>query len=593
MNPLGVKNLGHLLSLRCQKNPQQAAYLKKKDGQWISYSWSELERQIFEVVSALRSEGIKRGDKVAIISQTRVEWTLVDLAVLSMGAVTVPIYHSVTADEVHYILNDSQARVVFLEDTLQRKKVSPLLEKLASVRLVVSFEGGSDDSIRSFKDFLAAPSANFDIPTWRADCETFDAQTLATIVYTSGTTGLPKGAELPHLAFLAMIADSQSILDIGPEDRTLLFLPTAHIMGRIEQMLFIGVGWTMAFAESMAGLMDNMAEIKPTILISVPRIYEKFYAALLAKFTKTAHEKFIFDQALKVGRAYSRALQAGEKPGLKLRLEYKIFDKLIFSKIREKFGGRLRFTVSGGAPLSIEIAEFFHACGVLVLEGYGLTESTGPIVVNRPGEFCFGTVGKVFPSVEIRIAEDGEILLKGPSIFTAYHGMPELTAASFVDGYFASGDIGSFDSKGFLKITDRKKDLIITAGGKNVAPQKIENIIKGDPLFSNAVIFGDREKFLVMLLCLNPSEVKRYFQKLGLAYSSLEEALRDPAFEKVVKARVDSVNAVLPSYEKVKRFRILPRDLSLEAGELTPSLKVKRKFCAQKYSELIQQMYQA
>jgi len=586
-----VNNVGELFVKRAQVNSQKTAYLRKKEGSWISTKWQNFEQEVFEVARALQEAGVGRGDRVAILSQTRPEWSIADIAILSLGAVTVPIYSSVTSDEVFYILKDSLAKVIVVEDSVQREKVRPLLKQLENLKLGVTFEAAGDDDFKAFRVWVKAPG-QLSLEAWRENTRSFGKDTLATLVYTSGTTGLPKGAELAHENFLAMIAASDQALEIGEDDLTLLFLPTAHIMGRSEQMLMLGVGWTTAFAESMAGLMDNMAELKPTILVSVPRIYEKFYAAIQSKFTAgPSRNLWIFETALAIGRRYSQCLQRGERPSWLLQKQYKLADRVVFSKVREKFGGRLRFTISGGAPLSREIAEFFHACGIMILEAYGLTETTGPISSNRVGEFRFGTVGKLLNGTEVKLAADGEILLKGPMIFKGYNGKPEMTAEALHDGFFATGDVGHIDEQGFLKITDRKKDIIITAGGKNIAPQKIENLFKSDSLFANVIVFGDREKYLVMLLCLNLAELRKAFQKTGLNFSGLEDALKVDDIKKLIKIRVDKINAGLASYEKIKKYHILPRDLSLEAGELTPSLKVKRKFCAQKYADLIKSLY--
>ncbi len=586
-----ANNIGDLFVNRAQLNPKKAAYLRKKEGAWISSTWEQFEQSVFEVAKSLKSCGIGPGDRVAILSQTRPEWTLADIAILSIGAVTVPIYSSVTSDEVLYILKDSQSKIIFVEDAVQREKVRPLLKQVAGLKLAVSFDAIPDADYTSFASW-AGKVGDLSIQDWRQGTRAFSRDSIATIVYTSGTTGVPKGAELSHGCFLSMIEGSSRVLEIGEDDLTLLFLPTAHIMGRSEQMLLLGIGWTTAFAESIAGIIDNMGEVRPTILISVPRIYEKFYAAIVGKFTSgSLLSRLIFKRALYIGRRYSQALQRGERPSMLLQTQYALADKVIFSKVREKFGGRLRFTVSGGAPLSREIAEFFHACGIMILEGYGLTETTGAIAANRLRDFKFGTVGKIFTGSEVKLAADGEILLKGPTIFKSYHGNPQMTAEALVDGYFLTGDVGEIDAQGFLKITDRKKDLIVTAGGKNIAPQKIENLFKNDPLFSNVIVFGDREKFLVMLICLNMSDLRKLFQGLGLNFVSLEEAVKVADFQKLIKQRVDLVNAGLASYERIKRFHILPRDLSLEAGELTPSLKVKRKFCAQKYADTIKSLY--
>jgi len=596
---LAAQNLAELLHARVRIHPDKTAYIRKRNSLWVSHTWADLGRDVFLIAMALKDAGVKAGDAVAILSQTRPEWSLADFAILSLGAVSIPIYSSVKSDEVDYILKNSGAKFLFVEDGIQRDKVRALLEQSPSSLQFISFDSVTDGPFLGYDTWLTSIQAKMrdagseasDLEQWKTSAGAIRPETLATIVYTSGTTGLPKGAEVTHGAFLCICADSKDALGLEDTDTTLLFLPTAHILGRAEHMFLLGIGWTIAFAENLGTIMDNMNEVKPTILVSVPRIYEKLYAAIHSKFSNKGYKKAIFDRALAVGRAYSQALQRGLQPSLVTRAQYEFFDRIIFQKVRERFGGRLRFTISGGAPLAAEIAEFFHACGILILEGYGLTETTGPIACNRPKSFKFGTVGHLLPSAQLKVAQDGEILLKGGMLFQGYHDRPDLTNEVMVGDYFATGDIGVVDPDGFLKITDRKKDLIITAGGKNIAPQKIENLLKSDILFSNVVVFGDRQKYLVALLTINVGEARRLASANGVGFRDIEDLVSQPEFNKLVKKRLDASNRNLPSYEQIKRFRILPRELSIEAGELTPSLKVKRKFCEQKYSEIITQLF--
>jgi long-chain acyl-CoA synthetase len=348
-----------------------------------------------------------------------------------------------------------------------------------------------------------------------------------------------------------------------------------------------------AYAEGLNTLMDNIAEVKPTILVAVPRIFEKVYGAFTSRFNSgPPHMRLMGSWALTVGLEYSRALQGGRKPGPLLRAQYQAADRLVFKRVRERFGDRLRFTISGGAPLAREIAELCHACGLLVLEGYGLTETTGPVCVNRLHEYRFGTVGKVLGGSEIKIAEDGEILIKGAEVFRGYFGNPLETKLAFTeDGFFRSGDIGNIDTEGFLTITDRKKDILITAGGKNISPQKIENLIKSDPLFTQALVVGDKRKYLAALVTINLEEARRMAKSAGIESRASEALLGSTRFEELSRKRMDALNRRLAAYENIKRFKILAREFTVEAGELTPSSKVKRKFCTQKYADVIEDLY--
>lgn len=585
-------SLATLFHYRVNLQVDRRAMMRKSPTGWQGISFGELEQKVAQIAVSLRAMGFKKGDRLAILAQTSPEWTFFDFATLSLGGVTVPVYPSLTADEIHFILKDSGASVLLVEDSRQRAKIEPLRAQLPDLKKIITLEKNGAGDVSAYAEWQSTPTPD-DLKAWRDIAPTVHANDVATIVYTSGTTGQPKGAQLSHQNFLSTMELSMEALGLRSDDVTLLFLPTAHILGRMEQMFILGVGWTTAYAEGFAGLMENMNEVRPTILVSVPRIYEKFYAAIQSKMSGGSKQsRRLFEEALRTGRAYSQVLQRGEKPGLLLRARHSVAERLIFRKVREKFGGRLRFTISGGAPLSSEIAEFFHACGILVLEGYGLTETTGPLAVNRPGRFRFGSTGVPGRGVDVKIAADGEILIKGPTIFSGYFGRPDLTREAMIDGYFATGDIGNIDGEGFLTITDRKKDLIVTAAGKNIAPQKIENLVKADPLFANIVVFGDKQKFLVALLAINAVELRRIVSGKGFEFKSVSESTKDPAIVAVIKSRFDAINNELASFERVKKFKILSRELSMEAGELTPSLKVKRKFCEQKYAPVIEEMYQ-
>ena len=594
-----------MLLKRVELSAQKTALLRKKAGVWAPTSWFEVGERVFEIAHALKSAGINAGDSVAVLSQTRPAFFFCDLAIQSLAARTVPVYSAVTADDVFLILKDCDARFVFVEDVIQYRKVESVRAQLKKSFQVVILERTQDPALLSLEKFVAAS-----LPTtaelkskahesWKDLVKAIPSNEVATIVYTSGTQGLPKGVEITHKNFLVILQGLASTLDLTERDVTLFFLPVAHIMGRVEQMISIAVGLTNAYAENLSSLLDNMSEIKPTVLVSVPRVYEKIFASIQSKFSgENRVTREAFKLALQTGLDYSRTLQAGRNLDPLLRLRYAAADKLFFSKIREKMGGKLRFAFSGGAALSPELAEFFHAFGILILEGYGLTETTGPACLNRPNDFKFGTVGKPIPGCQIALNPgDSEIIITGEVVSNGYHSSVDEHESFYQDHSFHSGDIGEIDKDGFLKIIDRKRDILVTSGGRNIAPQKIKNLFKNDPLFSHIIVIGDGRAFVSALLTIHKSEAKRIAEKLGIAKGddkgsdSIGQWLESEKFYREVEARVEKINQSLAHHEQVKKFRVLPRDLTVEAGELTPSLKVRRKFCTEKYASLIESMY--
>lgn len=606
MATLVANNLAELLLKRIELSGQKTALLRKKSGVWSPTSWSEVGRRVFELAVALQKSGIKRGDSVALISQTRPAFFYCDLAIQSLGARTVPIYSAVTADDVFFILNDCEAKFIFVEDPIQFRKVESVRAQLKHPVELVSLEKTQDPLIKSIYEFVAEhmPAAASDVSEardkWINLVKSIAPSEVASIVYTSGTQGVPKGVELTHQNFMVVLDGLITTLDLTERDVTLFFLPAAHIMGRVEQMVSISAGLTNAYAENLSTLMDNMAEIKPTMIVSVPRVYEKMFSAIQTRFSsESVVAREGFKMALNTGIEYSRVLQSGRRPDAFLKLRYAAADALFFSKIREKLGSKLRFALSGGASLSKELAEFFHAFGVLILEGYGLTETTGPVCVNRPHSFRFGTVGKPIPGCEVRLDPvDSEIIVTGPVVSRGYHHPQSDPESSYKDGAFYSGDIGEISPDGFLRIVDRKRDIMVTSGGKNIAPQKIENLFKSDPLFSNVIVVAEKRHFVSALVTLHKSEARRIAQALNLGAGDEElggeglvKFLENEKFHKEVEVRIGKLNEKLAHYEQVQKFRILPREFSIEAGELTPSLKVRRKFCTDKYASIIESLY--
>ena len=570
-----------VFNLRALASPGRIALRHKEGGTWRPTTWGEWARAAREIAGGLVELGVAAGDRVAILATTRREWVLCDVGILSAGAVVVPIYASSLPDQCEHILRDSGAVVAIVEDEKQLAKLIEVRASLPDLRTVILMSGTRpkrSDWVVTLDEVRASGVRWLVANPKRLDelAAAIDPAGAATLIYTSGTTGPPKGVIITHANLVFECRAVEDLLGIGEADEQLLFLPLAHSFARVVEWACIAIGASTAFAESMNTLVADMAEVRPTFVAAVPRVFEKAYARIQSTFAekrKSPIGRRIIDWALAVGRERSRRQRAGERTD---GLRFGLADKLVFEKVRQTFGGRIRFFVSGGAPLSAEIAEFFHAAGLLILEGYGLTETTAAGTVNRPDDYRFGTVGTPLPGVEIEIAADGEILIRGGNVMRGYWNLPQATAEVIDgDGWFHTGDIGVIEPSGHLRITDRKKDIIVTAGGKNIAPQNLENELKAAcPLISQVVVIGDRQKYLVALLTLT------------------DEATRDrPGAEAAARAAVEALNRKLPSYETIKRFTILPRDLSEEAGELTPSLKVKRKVVTERYREEIASMY--
>lgn len=540
----------------------------KQGGAWRTISWIEACDQVQEIALGLQSIGIRKDDRVAIFSASRYEWTLCDLAILSLGAVSVPIYPSVTADQAAYILKDSDARVVFVEDQVQFRKIRSVRKRLPKLKQVILISGGAEKGTMSLAQLRQTGQAG-DEEAWKKGIEKIKPVQMATIVYTSGTTGPPKGAVLTHGNFVAEIEALVGASGLSDRHVGLLFLPLAHIFARAVQFLQLGIGFVQVYSQGIESVVSDIQEIQPHFFASVPRIFEKIHEQVQARL-ETA-------------------------PRWKKRLLATVAGRFLVShKIRSLFGRRLRFAISGGAPLSRELAEYFHRAGVLILEGYGLTETTAGIFLNSEKEFRFGTVGKSLLGVEKRIAPDGEILIRAPMIFQGYYKNPRATAAVLSrDGWFHTGDIGEIDRDGFLKITDRKKDIIVTSAGKNIAPQNIENLMKAVPYISHLMVYGDRRKYLTALVTLNRPAVEEYLRRQKVRANGRKDLSQHPEVYRLIREAIEEKNQTLPSYETIKRFAILENEFTQEAGEITPTLKLKRKFVSEKYRDVIDELYQS
>ena len=577
-------------------------HLKSKvDGQWRAWSSDDFRRGVEELSMGLRGLGVEKGDRVAILSENRPEWALADLATLCAAAVDAPIYSTLTAAQVKYIMEDSQAKVVFVSNVAQARKIAEVRGQLPQLKHVIRFSEGGDyppdilalEAVRAQgREALARdPQA---VRTRAAEVKPSD---LATLIYTSGTTGEPKGVMLLQSNIVSNVQGSrQAFTNFGPEDLALSFLPLCHIFERMGgYYLMLQVGATICYAESVEAVPANMGEVRPTIMCSVPRLYEKMYARVLEKVAGDPPlRQKIFRWAMAVGRAaFKHKFERTALP-LGLKLKQALADRLVFAKIRARTGGRLKVFVSGGAPLSREINEFFGAVGLQILEGYGLTETSPVIAVNRLDRFKPGTVGPPLPGVEVQIAKDGEILTRGPHVMKGYYNKPQATAEAIdAEGWFHTGDIGLIDADGMLTITDRKKDLIVTSGGKNIAPQPIENVLKTSPLVAEVVMIGDRRNYASALVVPNFEALEKWAREKGLAGVAREELLQRPEVVALYEKAFQDLTPHLAQFERIKKVALLPKEFTLEAGELTPTLKVKRRVIEQKYKDVIDRIYDA
>jgi long-chain acyl-CoA synthetase len=544
--------------------PAEPAYLEEQEGaDWRPVPWEEAAERVDDLARGLLARGVRKGDRVAVLSRTRLEWILLDWALMSIGAVVVGLYPTSTAKECEYILGHCEAVLAFAEDEEQTRKLVSVRGTLPALREIVPF------------DRLPKLEAEGRLAR-HLQPEPFDEEDLATLIYTSGTTGPPKGCMLTHRNLVTAATCVVEGLQ-HPGDVVLLFLPLAHSYGRLAHQAAAHRGATVAFVADVTRVPEAMSTVRPTILPSVPRVYEKVHANTLGEIERAGGmRRRIGLWALGVGARASRARREGRSVSAALKLEERLADRFVFAKVRERLGGRLRLGISGAAPLSPDVLEFFHALGVPVVEGYGLTETASSATVNEADDFRIGTVGRTVEGTEVRLAEDGEILIRSDSVFAGYYKEPEATADALTeDGWLRTGDVGELDADGFLRITDRKKDLIITAGGKNIAPQNLENALKASRFVSHAIVVGDRRPYVTALVTLDDAEV---------AASG-----REP--HTLVQELVDEVNRDRARVEQIKRFVILPRDFSQDAGEVTPTLKLRRNVIHEHFADEIEQLY--
>jgi long-chain acyl-CoA synthetase len=592
-------NVGKQFFERVRKSPEREAYRYPKPGTdtWESMTWRETGDRVTRLAAGLVALGIEPEQRVGIASATRIEWILADLATMCAGAATTTVYPSTIAEDVAYILADSECRVVFAEDDAQVAKLTAHKSELPHLEKVVTFDGTADgdwviglaELEKLGEDELAQHPHVVDE---RVDAVQPDS--LATLIYTSGTTGRPKGVRLRHSSWTyeGAAIDAQGILD--QDDLQFLWLPMAHSFGKVLLSTQLAIGFPTAVDGRVDKIVDNAGIVRPTFMGAAPRIFEKAHdkIVLMQRAEGGVKEK-IFNQAFKVGLQVDRLRREGRPVPFLLDKQYALFDKLVFAKIRERFGGRVRFFISGAAALNRDVAEWFNAAGIQILEGYGLTETSAGSFVNRPWQNKFGTVGPVFPGSEVKIAEDGEILVKGPGVMEGYHNLPEQTAETLSDdGWLHTGDIGEVDADGHLRITDRKKDLFKTSGGKYVAPSLIESQFKAIcPYASQFLVHGNERNYCVALITLDPESMEDWAKEHGLGGASYAEIVTSPQAQEMVGKYVEELNSRLNRWETIKKWVVLDHDLTVESGELTPSLKVKRKVVENNYRDQLEGMY--
>jgi len=578
-------NITDLVVQNAAARPDAVAFRRWAAGGWEDVTAAQFRTEAAELAKGLMAAGIQPGDRVALMSRTRYEWTLTDVAIWFAGAVTVPVYETASADQVRWILQDSGAVAVVVETDHHAATAGQVREQVPALREVWTIDGGGLSALVQ----AGTTVSDDDLETRRSGAGVAD---LATIIYTSGTTGRPKGCELTHGNFVVLASNATARLgDVVSAEgaSTLLFLPLAHVFARFIQVLAITSGATLGHAPDVKNLVADLGEFQPSFLLTVPRVFEKIYNSAEQKAEAAGRGK-LFRQAAQVAIEWSKAQDAGGA-GLSLKARHALFDRLVYPKIRTALGGRCGYAVSGGAPLGERLGHFFRGVGLIVLEGYGLTETTAPTSVTLPEKMRIGTVGPPLPGNTVRIADDGEVLVKGPHVFRGYWNNPEATAASIIDGWFYTGDLGSLDDDGFLRITGRKKEILVTASGKNVAPAVLEDRLRAHPLISQCIVVGDGRPFIGALVTLDAEMLPMWMKNNGMAQLSASEAGSDETVRAAVQSAVDDANSVVSRAESIRKFAILDIDFTIESGHLTPSLKLKRNVVMGDYATAVEDLY--
>ncbi|MEX0935461.1 MAG: long-chain fatty acid--CoA ligase [Gemmatimonadota bacterium] len=587
------------LFLEAVQRGDRPGFRRYEAGQWVDISYHEIEDTVRRVASALRSLGLERGDRVAILSATRTEWALADYGCLMAGIVDVPIYSSLTEEQIHYALEDSGARAIFLEDAEQLEKLEQVRADLPALEWGIVFDAPPElpEATIGWTDFLGRAEPDVDVAemeAFREEARSARPQDIATILYTSGTTGPPKGVMLSHDNLRSNVVAASRLHEIDESDSSLSFLPLSHVFQRMVDYLYFWRGCTIAHGRSIDHVSEDLRTVRPTLVISVPRLYEKIYA----RVTEASGLKGrIVEWARGVGERWAQARLEGRSPGAWTALQHWLADRLVFAKIREGLGGRLRYFVSGGAALSIDINRFFLSAGIYIVEGYGLTE-TSPVtnsnsLLDFPENFRIGTVGKPIPGTAIRIAEDGEILVRGPQVMKGYYRRPELTEEAMTpDGWLRTGDVGEIDQDGFLRITDRKKDILVTAGGKNVAPQPIESVLRRNGFVDQLVLVGDGRKFVSLLLVPDFARLESWARENQVSWEDRHELLEDQGVQELLEGEIFRELDAFSHTEQPKKVVLLDGPFTVEDGSLTPTQKIKRRVVEDRFREIIDSLYE-
>ncbi|MCP4678595.1 MAG: long-chain fatty acid--CoA ligase [Deltaproteobacteria bacterium] len=597
-------SINEVFKNRVAKYGDRLSIRKKRNGAWESATWNEYYERARAAGLGFRSLGVEKGDRICILSDNRLEWLYSDMGGLGVGACIVPIYPTLTDKEVAYMSGHSESKVIVVENSLQLKKALHAIDNCPALTHIVLMNSddmptGVDTSVLTFADLMERGRKEYkkDASLFEKIASSTEDDDLATIVYTSGTTGVPKGAMITHKNIISVLRSLHAVQPpyAHDTDHTAPFLPVSHVYGRVADH-FMGMfeGITSSYVESLDTVVDDIKEVRPHMVMAIPRVLEKIYYKTLSKVhEQPKYKRAIFYWGQKVGQEIGELREAKKPIPLGLRLKYKIAYFMIFNKLQDALGGRVRYITASGGPTAREVQLFFNAAGIMVVEGYGMTEATAPVTMSNLADYRLGTTGPPIPGLDVKIAEDGELLLKGDTIIKGYLNMEKETKNSFTkDGYFMTGDIGEFDDAGFLKITDRKKDLIVTAGGKNIAPQKIENLFLGDPIFSQFVVVGDQRKYLSALCVINLEQAEFRAKKRGIPYTAPEQLLENSAFLAFIDERVQERNKHLARFETIKKYRVLKQEFTPETGELTSSLKVKRRVVQEKHKELIDTMYE-
>ncbi len=596
---MDYRSIPEMYYKQADRNKGRVIIKHKKDGKWLDITWDQ-NRELTEALACgLIKLGIKPQEKVCILSENRNEWYVSDIAIQSAGAVTVPVYATDTPDQVAYIVNDSDAVAIIISTAQQYNKIKTKRDEMPNLKHIISMDKlNNENGIMWFYDLTASGRSNGLKEGLDKILKAINPQDLATIIYTSGTTGDPKGVMLTQSNLLSITdASYDAFKDELTDEVMLSFLPLSHGYARIADFyvpLYHAKG-VQAIAESIDKIADNLKEIQPTMFVSVPRVYEKVYGRIISQVEADKPiKRKIFYWAISVGRKAAPYLMESKSLPLSLSFQYQLANTLVFKKIKQAVGGRLKFAIAGGAPLSKELGEFFFALGIKIIEGYGLTETSAIFMANPPKKIKFGTVGKPFKGYELRIASDGEILLKGSNVMKGYYKKPEATKEILdKEGWLYSGDIGFVDNEGYLHITDRKKDLIVTAGGKNIAPQPIENKLKMNKYIDEAVMIGDKRPYCVALIVPSFEMLEDAAKKEGIAYNDKKDLIGKPRIKELISAAIEDVNKGLARFETIKKFILIPQLFSQESGELTPTIKVKRSAVEKKYRDVIEELYRA